>query len=332
MDFTNKQRNDAYRRVLELNLDYGKVAEYHFHVANLSLDELRQRINCTAELTEADFDHVTHRFEQAVEAAEDHGDIVDSLKTRLVMAYVKPIALSKVINNPDLTKGEARKGFEAWGLKDATEGAYEIATGTLDLYDELMAIPVKERTIKETKELREAVGLLGEITPLLVYGARHHTSKLFATPTLSFDDSIRDDGRKVDTILYDNRVTRTTRNFSFQNKTSYPRPEELQKYDPYLTILTAHEFGNDAKSKYWPTTDDPFTTIRMLMHERNGTLRPELSSTLDRIASDVFRHITTAGGLVIMEKALNSARESGAEFARFVMEAASEPDELATGY
>lgn len=111
MSISNIERNEGYRRELKLNLKYGNISEHSFHLANLSLDELKQRINAANEPTESDFDHVRHRFEHAIVVAEDEGAVVDSLRAQLMLAYVKPIALADVVNKPSLGKSEAKKSL-----------------------------------------------------------------------------------------------------------------------------------------------------------------------------------------------------------------------------
>lgn len=216
-------------------------------------------------------------------------------------------------------------------MKEAIDSAFTLAADTLELHDGLAAIAPEKRTDEEEQRLREAVGLLNEITPLLLFGGRHRTSKLIAMPALSFDDAIRNDGKKVDTTLYDNRVIRKAHNFSFQIKTTYPSEETLRQYDPFLTIVTAREFGNDVGSKYWPNSNQRFTSLRLMLCESDETLqpelKPELSSALDRISSDVLRYIKTANGTVIMEVAKNATRRHGAELARLMMDTTMTPDE-----
>lgn len=329
MNNMHDQRNNAYRREMDIQVEKGCEADFFFQAANLALDELRQQAATGIEPSEADFDHVHHRFEQALVSAEDEGDVPAIFNARLMNAYVEPIVWGPVVNIDSLAGAKARRAFERMGLKDAVIETYDIAADALDLYDQLKKIPMGVQTEDEGYTLRHMVGFLGQVTPLLLFGGRHNTSKLFATPTLSYDDSLtQDKGHKTDIEVYDNRVNRADTHYAFQMKYDVaskgspvaPQQKNRKYYAPEIPVLFACDFGNDNKYNYWPASGKRFTTLRMLVREQAGLLHnPQLVSTLDMIASDTFKKITSPIETRLVAAGRLEVYQAGQELAQFLL-------------
>jgi hypothetical protein len=313
MNLPNNIRSNAYRDEMKYAERKGNDALWHFYNANLALDELKQGVNGGLYGSEGpsseDFDHVEHRFERAIDAAEKAGDMPAVFSARLMKAYIKPIAYADIINMDILRGAAARNASANIGLHEAVEQAYEITTEALMVYDELSATPRVQRPEKDEDDLARIVGFLGEVTPLLFFGGRHRTSKWFATPALAYDDRLSPNKtRHIDIDFYDNRVDRKKAHHLIQMKTSIS--EFSKEYDPEIAVLYAHDFGNDAGSMDWPLKT-PYTSLHALILERQGVLPKAAVSQLDRIASRAYSRINSPQGAHLLAAGMNGAYKGG---------------------
>lgn len=321
MNSLDNGRNNVYRDEMKYAERRQDVPLWHFYNANLALDELKQASNGgffgSDGPDEAAFNHVHHRFEYAIAAAEGAGDIPMLLSARLVKAYVKPIVYADAINTDILRGAPARHASSNIGLGEAVDEAYVIAADALAIYDELKATPREEQSEKEDEDLARIVGFMGEITPILFFGGRHRTSKWFATPALAYDDRLAPNkASHIDIDFYDNRADRIKGHHLIQMKTSIS--EFSKEYDPEIAVLYAHDFGNEAHSTSWSSPREPFTSLRALLFEHEGVLPKEASSQLDKIASKAYKMLIAPRGARLMAAGMFGAYKGGKQLALLV--------------
>jgi len=328
MDPRENDRSKAYRYEMKYAERKRNEPLWHFYNANLALDELKQGVNGGLYGSEGpsslEFDQVEHHFERAIDAAEKAGDVPAVLSTRLMKAYIKPIAFADIINMDILRGAAARNASVNIGLHEAVDQAYEITADALTVYDELIATPHSQRSEKDKDDLARMVGFLGEVTPLLFFGGRHRTSKWFATPALAYDDMLAPNkAQHIDVDFYDNRVDRKKAHHAIQMKTTIS--EFSKEYDPEIAVLYAHDFGNDAQSMDWPLKT-PYTSLHALILERKGVLPQAAVSQLDRIASRAYTRINSPRGAHMLAAGMNGAYKGGRALRALI--AANKPPEV----
>lgn len=278
----------VYREEIELASKKKRSGKAVFYMANLALDETKAQTLYGVEPS----DRLISRTEQLLTfAAEEneHGDTYRYyLRAKLLGAFMRPIIYADIINIKGLNDREAKYAAKQIDLDASVDAGADVLAEALEQYDEIAAIPRDERSVHEIGRIKDSVGFLNEASPVQL-GGRHSTTKRMVLPSLAYNDIFADEG--IDGFLYDNRRSRGRQTiFPYQVKT---RDHDLVSNPNSIPVITGRMLGNRALASQWPQDDRPFMTVRMAVEERLGEgIPPEASSTLDKITSNVFNHIS----------------------------------------
>lgn len=259
---------------------YGQI---QYTLANLALTEARSMVMQAEEPSVEMINGIAHRLESAAVANEGTDALIEK-RALMLGAFLKPLIWAELISTNGLSDSEAKRVSQRLGLKQANDTLAKISKDSLCESNLLTkGRSVRELDAEEYKQYAGLRGFLQEATVVLL-GNRTNTAKMLVLPTLQFEDALQSNRKtRADGTLFDNRkIDVTTRKHAYQVKSTY-RGEE---YNYTIPLVHGNMLGNNQGEGSWGTK--PYTTLRNLLHEREGyRLDPDVSSRLDKVWGEV---------------------------------------------